>query len=227
MTARAWRSHEHVAEVYQAASTRESESSPRPSGVMCVAPKGGRMARYYGKAGDAYGDLTLRREWDRRRRGVRWLCDCVCGGTAIRFTSALNRAVRDGYWPTCARCRQDVASARKDFLRDALREAYRKQWVDTGTLWRPWQTRQLMTDVRDALARTLGEPTETLPAASDMRLANGYPWEHRDVGRAKAAMIARGRPDLAPDTSWIDGLYETNRGVSDEERFAIESLEES
>jgi len=58
--------------------------------------------------GHKYGRLTVMQRLDMTRSGALWACECSCGNTAVRLTSALRKK---GFSGGCKECERDVRAA--------------------------------------------------------------------------------------------------------------------
>ena len=153
------------------------------------------------KPGDHIGTLTLVERHARRRQCGGWIwrtqCDC---GRAERFvlTSVLMHTLRQGREPTCAFCQRERRALERKMAREYTHEAFRRQWVDYRTLWRPGQTGALMRAVERDLVETFGPRDEPAPSLRFGAIATEP--AHADSGTVKAAWRHLGGGDLvAPD----------------------------
>lgn len=161
-----WRSVDHVTDaMFQARYTFLGVRRDRLDDAVAERPDlftrraDGRFESSSFAVGDHLGSLTLLERLTERptRKGHRWRAACDCGRLErLVFSHLLALSVRAGREPCCRLCRYERTKQRFAGQRELQREAFRKQFVDHGTLWTASQTRTLIREVREALEETFG-----------------------------------------------------------------------
>ena len=107
------------------------EDETGPAGRFREVPTGGRAAPLHTRVGVRYGELKVEALLGQHiTRGNRWLCRCDCGGMAIRYTSSLNRAARNGSVQSCRECAEQLRRGRK-----AANTFWVEFFREHGTAW--------------------------------------------------------------------------------------------
>ncbi len=151
-------------EIRTASNERWADVTPRPD-LDALSRNGKRRRMHVVEAGERFDRLvTVKPELRHRQQGTLWHCRCDCGGEALRYAKILNLRAREGHQQQCAGCVRAQRRRIAETWRDAVGEAYRRQFVDYGTLWMPSQTEKMLTDIRDALAAEFGDPDEWVPS---------------------------------------------------------------
>lgn len=170
-----WRSVDHVQEAAQEWKVPREAIPPE---LLRETAAGGRFAPHRIQPGEQFGDLTAIEPVGQRANGAYiWICKCVCGGEALRSSSALNHATREGFRPCCHKCLVEQRGGLQVVRAEALREAYRKQFVDFRTLWLPRQTSALMTGVLSDLEAEFGPMPDRDEPKLPLDQAAGWPYQ--------------------------------------------------
>lgn len=113
--------------------------------------------------GQRFGDLTVIREDCRRDGNVVWLCECSCGGSALRTTARLRYAVKCGQVPCCRVCHEELMAGVREAgrrmwreRRARTRELYRILWDEHGTLYSGEATARLEAEIAGDLFAEFG-----------------------------------------------------------------------
>ena len=216
-----WRGVDHVAEARREARPAREEV-PKPKGIFTESSKGGSYKPRAGKAGERFGDLVIKSIVGTCSHGNIWLCACDCGGQASRTIASLNRAVRKGSRSSCAVCNAELRRAVVGYERELVQAAFRKQWVDYGSLWLEHQTRALTTQIQNDLLAAFGPVQEEEEAPKSFTIDPTWPFGADDVTYARAG-LERWRSCCDQDDS-----YEYSPDVpvelSAEENRALQSI---
>lgn len=175
--ARPWRSRHHIMEAaihLRAADNAvradqlEDARETRPD-LFKKTRSGKRHTSAHASLGDRYGSLQLVEAipcTDRElvlRYGSLWRCACDCGGEKVAWSYPLARHVRAGGEPACNACVSTRKKTRHEHREDVYAEAYRRQFVDYGTLWTRRQTERLAEGVLEDLVEAFGPVGESEP----------------------------------------------------------------
>jgi hypothetical protein len=143
-----------------------SEAEPSLSGRRST----GMHKPFAFRPGARLGTFELVDVVGQTRSGQRlWRVRCDCGREHVRNGSMLASRARAGLEPTCPRCSTERWRSFKEFRQDVYKDAWRRQWVDYGTLWTGGQTLRLMEGVREDLEDEFGSLPEPAPS-----VRNGY-----------------------------------------------------
>lgn len=164
--AKAWRSHNHVAEArLDAWVVRKQLKEDRLADAQAAlgpllfkkTPKGNRFSPFDFHLGARLGTLTLTKRLScSRSRGWLWLCTCDCGEGHKAYGPTLTDLARRGQEPTCEKCKALRDAADLALRRELVSEAFVKQFVDYGTLWTVNQANHLAEEIREDLETEFG-----------------------------------------------------------------------
>ena len=192
-----WPNKFNIDHVREAASEWKVPREPVPPELLRETAKGGRCAPHFIQPGEKLGELTAIEVVGRSRDGSNiWICKCSCGGELLRASNLLIQAVREGRKPCCRKCLEELSGGRFAVRREALHEAFRKQYVDYRTLWTSSQTSMLMAGIRNDLEAEFGPTGED---DDDLQIplhwAVGWPYSMADIVVESNRRARRGDAD--------------------------------
>jgi hypothetical protein len=95
-----------------------------------------------------WGDLSVLDEVGRTHCGLKlWLCTCSCGHKALRTTTRLRRAVKDGQTSMCLECLRELRSGLHIEYVDRRRQFFRQIWDKFHTLYLDVHLRKMELDI--------------------------------------------------------------------------------
>lgn len=108
-----------------------------------------------------FGELTVLYEVARKKRthaghNREWMCRCDCGRKAIRTTTQLHLAKRNGSSPCCALCLRELRGGMVEEYKGRMKEVMQYWWEEYGTLYPHYVVESLTQDVRDDMAQAIG-----------------------------------------------------------------------
>lgn len=86
-------------------------------------------------SGQRFGLLVAREPVSSDDYGVRWLLDCDCGRTAVRYAARLRYSLRTGHESACAQCVEELKRGYFADRRDARGAFWANVWSEYGDLW--------------------------------------------------------------------------------------------
>jgi len=175
------------------------------------------------------GTLSLLRDVGRTAYGASvWIATCDCGSTCRLVPSALTRAIRTGYEATCPICREAQREQLTDLRRELVADAFRRQYVDYGTLWTQTQSLALAEAVREDLEAEFGPVTGERLRLSDATVDEGVRFGVDASRRAFAERAMKSWLGGARVESVEDALGEwaptAPIELTDDERFALSQV---
>lgn len=145
-----------------------------------------------------------------------WLCDCDCGGKAIRTDDRLRRALRKGEEPCCRGCHQELARGIKEMIearrlvqRSQRKARFLEMWEERSCLWSDWSNTSLRKRILQDLCLEFGPlPEEDV----ELPVERGAGWD----GSKKAELGEGFSPNVYPDHDEAERL--TLAQLKDERR---------
>lgn len=119
--------------------------------------------------GQRFGELTAIKAVGSGRQGVKWLCRCDCGRSAIRTAARLLQARREKQRPCCYVCLQELRSGSCYYAALKREEFFLDLWLDQATLYSVSAEQGLIHDVRRIVEKDLGfvpEPEFSAPPSA-------------------------------------------------------------
>lgn len=174
--------------------------------------------------GDVFGELTVEAQLPTldSRQGRRWLLRCDCGGTAIRTSSSLGQAVRNGAISCCRECLRELNAGSWEWRVRSRHDLFLSIWREHRELYTTVQLGHLENDIREEVGLELGGWRTSLdhpPGIGDLDIAPDTERPVDDDGM-----------DLGEVAKLVDRLYDLNdgegkavRGISRERVRQIES----
>lgn len=131
----------------------------RPS-IFAQTDRGATKPRY-ARPGDRYGELTIAEEQGRTPKGdIIWKCRCDCGQFAYRTTMILNRSIRNGCVPSCAKCLIELNRGREIEYHDRRHDQMLDLWFERGTLWSDVEVENLKARILEDLEEEIAPVRE-------------------------------------------------------------------